>query len=190
MFGVFLLSETLESTRVVGIIVTLVGVLIVVRSGQRAVDGQVGPPPISGLRVLLWPIAAGTAFSTADLVRKSGMQAMDDAVFGGTVGVAVALTIWGTVLMVRGDGSAFIRDIGTPDSKWFLASGIASGAAQFLMLSALRDGDLSLVGPIVSIQPILIALISRVFIQRLEKVGADVMAAALMAVVGTILISR
>ena len=198
MLGVVVLSETLELSRVFGILVTLSGVLIVVRSGQRtsaptgtgAVEGQVRPPIIHGLSVLLWPLAAGTAFSTADLVRKSGMQVMDDAIFGGSVGVTVALSIWGTVLIMRGQGSAFVRDIGTSDSKWFLASGMASGAAQVFMLSALRDGDLSLVGPIVSIQPILIALISRVFIQRLEKVGIAVIAAAVMAVAGTILISR
>lgn len=198
MLGVLVLSETLELSRFVGILVTLGGVLIVVRSGQRtsspiagkAVDVQVRPPIVHGLRVLVWPVAAGTAFATADLVRKGGMQLMDDAVFGGAVGVGVALGIWGTILLVRGEGPALVRDIGTQDSRWFLASGMASGAAQVLMLSALRDGDLSLVGPIVSIQPILIALISRVFIQRLEKVGVAVIAAAVMAVAGTILISR
>jgi drug/metabolite transporter (DMT)-like permease len=198
MLGVLVLSETLEPTRVLGIFVTLGGVLIVVRSGQRTpvptgtetVSGEVRPPIVRSLKVLFWPLGAGTAFATADLVRKSGMQIMDDAVFGGSVGVAVALSIWATVLVTRGQGSALVRDLGTPDSKWFLASGMASGAAQVFMLSALRDGDLSLVGPIVSIQPILIALISRVFIQRLEKVGIAVIAAAVMAVAGTILISR
>lgn len=198
LLGLVVLSETLAWSRAAGIALTLSGVLIVIRSNQREasavtaklVDGQTGPLMARGLRVLVWPVAAGAAFSTADLIRKGGMQIMDDAVFGGAVGVGVALGIWSTVLLARGQGPAFVRDMGTSDSKWFLASGVASGAAQVFMLSALRDGDLSLVVPIVAIQPILIALISRVFIQRLEKVGVAVMAAAVLAVLGTILIAR
>lgn len=203
MLGVLVLSEALGVVRGTGIVLTLSGVLLVVRSGQRkaaaaaaksaedaAANDEPAPEPTAGgLRVLLWPIAAGTAFAMASLVRKEGMQVLDDAVFGGVIGVGVALSIWGSVLLVRGQGPALARDLRTSNARWFLASGLASGAANIFILSALRDGDLSLVGPIVSIQPILVALISRVFIQRLEGVDLIVALAAVLATAGTILLS-
>ncbi len=201
VLGVFVLSETVGLSRFAGIALTLTGVLIVVRSGQRnaARDAAVASAAAgdtltttgirTSLKVLLWPLGAGAAFATADLVRKGGMQVMDDAFFGGATGVLVALTIWGTVLVVRGQGPTLLEHARSANAKWFMASGAASGAAQVFVLSALRDGDLSLVGPIVSTQPIIIAIIARILMNRLEKVGLAVAVAAMLAAAGTILIS-
>lgn len=198
MLGVFVLSETLALTRVAGIAMTLAGVLIVIRSGQRtaaraanepALDRRENPIIVTTPRVFMWPVAAGTAFAAADLFRKSGIDRLDDTVLGAVIGMSVAVTIWGTVLLIRGQGPALLGGIRSHDSRWFLASGAASGTAQVLVLSALRDGELSLVGPILAIQPILLALLARIFIQRLEAVGLAVATAAVLAVVGTVLIS-
>ncbi len=195
ILGIFVLAETIAISRAAGIALTLTGVLVVVRSGQRqsplapAPGGDPIEPGAQSLRVLLWPLAAGTAFAVADLIRKTGMQIMDDAFLGGVIGVSVALGVWGTVLVVRGEAPALIRVARSRDAKWFMASGAGSGAAQVFVLSALRDGDLSMVGPILAIQPILITIMARLFLNKLENVGWAVATAALLAGAGTVLIS-
>jgi drug/metabolite transporter (DMT)-like permease len=200
VLGVVVLAETVELTRLTGIALTLTGVVLVVVSGQRAQASTFGSPRQGGamstrapalrnLSVLLWPIGAGTAYALTDLTRKNAMQVLDDAFLGGAIGVLVALTIWGTVLVTRGGAPSLWRDLRSQNSIWFLVSGTASGAAQVFVLSALRDGDLSLVAPILAVQPILIAIFARVFINRLERVGIAVAGAALLATAGTALIS-
>lgn len=198
-FGILVFSETVGVTRFLGIALTLSGVLLVIWSNQRgqaaptlragSTDSTVATVTGSNLRLMLWPVAAGTAFASADVVRKGGMQVLDDALLGGAIGVLVALAIWGTVLVSRGQGPEFVNHVRSPDARWFLMSGAASGAATVFVLSAFRDGDLSLVGPIVAVQPILVALIARIFINRLERVGLAIAVAALLATAGTVLIS-
>ncbi len=196
LLGVFVLSEVVAISRLAGVVLTLGGVLAVVVSGQREagrrnLDSHGAPVPLGlqGLRVLLWPIGAGSAFALSDLVRKQGMQIMNDVLFGASLGVAVALVIWGVVLVVRGEGPEFLRSVRTRDARWFMASGAASGVAQVFILAALLDGDLSMVGPIVSTQPIMTAIIARTFINKVEKVGLIVGMAAVLAAIGTYLIS-
>lgn len=197
VLGVVVLAETVELSRLMGIALTLSGVLLVVVAGQRGDRAAAAPGmnsstehrQTSSLVVLLWPVGAGAAYALTDLVRKSAIQVLGDAFLGGAIGVLVALTLWGTVLILRGGGPSLWRDIRSPNSIWFIVSGFASGVAQIFVLSALRDGDLSLVAPILAVQPILVAIFARAFINRLEKVGLPVAIAALLATAGTILVS-
>ncbi len=199
LLGVIVLSETIAWTRVAGIALTLTGVLLVVRSSQRRTSQTLSAaqaehdspiPNIAGnLRILLWPIGAGTAYAVGDMVRKTGMQIMDDVLLGSSVGVIVGFSIWFSVLLARGEAPALLRGMRTRATKWFLASGCAAGAAQVFVFTALRDGDLSMVGPIISVQPIIVAIVARVFINRLEDVGLAVGIAAVLAAAGTILVS-
>lgn len=186
--GAVLLAERLTPLRVAGVLMMLGGIWLAVRATRQPVSAEV---MASGVRVsfLLLPFLAGSAYGIADYVRKQGLAMLADPLAGAFVGIAMSALIWSVVLVARGDGRSVLGRLSDRDVRWFALSGILSAIAQLFLFWALLDGDLTVVAPIVASQPVIVALLVRMFINRIEPVGPSVGLAAVFAAGGTALLA-
>lgn len=186
--GVFLFGERVGLLRALGIGLIVGGIWSCARGGSanRGEGGISGPVP-RDLRGLAWPFLAGGAFALADVLRKYALDAGGVALLGALLGISIAFMIWMTTALIRPTMRAdlrYRRDLG-----WFALHGILSGAGLTTLLLALRDGDLSLVVPIFSSQPVLVILLSAVLLRRLEVLRRGTVIGAVVAAVGLIALS-
>lgn len=187
--GAVLLAERLTALRVAGILLMLGGIWLAVRASQAQPSSAARTARGARVSFLLLPFLAGSAYGIADYVRKQGLAMLADPLAGAFVGIAVSALIWSVVLVVRGDGPSELGRVRDRDVRWFAASGVLSAVAQLLLFWALLDGDLAVVAPIIASQPIIVAVLVRVFINRMEPVGSAVGLAAVFAAGGTALLT-
>ena len=183
--AIVILHEPVSGLRFAGVVAIVVGVWLLSRPAEE-------PKRDSTRRLfrrpgVMFPIAAGLAKGSADIVRKTGLDLVPHATFGAALGLATALTVWlvATALLppVR---SKISFGSGTP---WFVLGGSFAGLAVLLQFHALQNGDVSTVSPIVASQPIIVLLFSAVFLRGLERVNLRIALGVAGVVVGTILVS-
>jgi drug/metabolite transporter, DME family len=187
--GIVFLAESITLLKSLGIALAIGGILIAVRSSGTETNLVPGRNN-GGLAMLVLPALAGAFYGLSDLARKGGMQVMPDPLTGSFIGLLVAAGLWLTISVSRGAFALPRGEVASGDIAWFVVSGIASATASVLLFSALVDGELSTVAPIVSLQPVLVAILAGIFLRRVERVSGLVAVAALLATLGTILIAR
>ena len=135
-----------------------------------------------------FPVAAGLANGSADIVRKTGLDLVPHATFGAALGLVPAVTMW---LVAAALFAPVRRKIslgsGTPG---IVLGGSFAGLTELLQFHALQNGDVSTVSPIVASQPIIVLLLSAAFLRGLERVNLQIaLGVAGVVVVATILVS-
>lgn len=136
---------------------------------------------------IVYPIAAAFAYSTADLLVKSGLDTSSDPAFGAMVAMGVGFLVWAIAHAFPSVRRRFRlgRDVG-----WLVLSGALMGVAILLLFNAFERGDASLVTPVVATQPLLVFLLSALILRHLERRERSMIVASVIVVIGTILVSR
>ena len=70
----------------------------------------------------------------------------------------------------------------------FALSGMVAGIAVIALSFGLQKGDVSVVGPIVAVQPLITLVLVRMFLERLEIINPTVVTGSLLIVGGTIMV--
>jgi drug/metabolite transporter (DMT)-like permease len=170
--GVLIFGEVIGLARALALALIIGGIWVCTRGGSANHDhgGSLAPPTATGVKPVfaLWlPLAAGAAYAVADMLRKGGLEADTEPVLGAFIGLGAAALIWVVLLFVV---PAFREPVRfTPSLNWFCLSGALSGAAQIFSFFALREADLSVVAPILAAQPVVVLIISAVFLRNVEK---------------------
>jgi drug/metabolite transporter (DMT)-like permease len=179
-FGVLMLDETLTVRTVAGTAAIVAGVGMLAR--QRGANSGAAWP----LWALALPIGAAVIRVGAHLAAKVGMEVIPSAYFVGLVSYSASMVIALANNSRRGTSLwALTRHA---DSLWFVLTGLFYGSAVFTLNVALQRGDLSVVGPIVSCEPIFVMLIGAAFFKQ-RNLRPGVILCVLAVVVGVVLIS-
>ena len=137
---------------------------------------------------LLFPLGAAFFFGIEPTFIKLGF-AEGTPVFVGlsikTLAAAVGFIIY---LRIRGLLPAW-DDFRTDSSHYYIAAGLANTAFLVTYFLALEVAPVTLVVPIVQSSPLLILLVSYFFLNRLETVTWRLSVAAIVSVVGTIIVT-
>ena len=180
LFGVLVLEETLSVRTVLGTAAIVLGVGMLAR--QRATNSAAAWP----LWALALPIGAAVIRVGAHLAAKIGMEIIPSAYFVGLVSYNASLLIaLANNARRRTSLWGLTRHL---DSMWFLLTGLFYGAAVFILNLALQRGDLSVVGPIVSCEPIFVMLLGAIFFRQ-RNLRPAVILCVFVVVTGVILIS-
>ena len=164
--GVLLFGETITPGRAVAMAMIVSGIFACARGGSANRAGEGLPTPSRWL-VLVWPLSAGAAFASADVLRKFGLTEFGDPVLGALIGITVAFLTWMVVFMVTPSLRATARF--SWSLSWFCVYGLLSAAGLTSLLFALRGGDLSVVIPIFASQPVLVILLGAILLRDLER---------------------
>jgi len=179
--GVLLFSEIMDLGRVLALALIVTGI-IASASGGSANRGEGLAHAVSTgrsrLRLAAWPLAAGAAYATSDMLRKTALLSFADAVLGTFIGLVASLAVWTLALAASERLRAGVR----PDRTlwWFVLHGIVSAAAVVLLMAALNVGDLSVVAPIVASQPVVIVVLGALLLRRFERLRPGTILGALM----------
>ncbi len=186
--GLLLFSEPVTLWRVVGAGSIAAGIWALV--GGKQTPGTRGGNVRVNRRwrwAYLLPVLGGLAFASSDLVRKLGLAESPYPALGAVVGAVSMTLVWGvlalTVPRIRNEVTF------APGWKWFLLSGFLAGLGVLSVFNALDTGDVSVVGPIIMAQPLIVVMLSAVFLRDIERLTWRITTGAALTVLGVILLA-
>jgi drug/metabolite transporter (DMT)-like permease len=121
------------------------------------------------------------------MLKKEALERVSDPLFGAMVGSGAAFVAWlvvGVTLRPVREAMRFGQGY-----QWFIGSGVLAAIALVAAFLAFEKGDVSVVSPIVSSQPLGVFLLSALFSQGLERVTRRTVLAGTIIVTGTVLLS-
>ncbi len=182
------LSEPVTSWRILGAVCITAGITVLVRGQPDAVVETQAPAPSKGARwAYLLPVVGGLSFAGSDVLRKLGLEETPHAAFGAVSGTITILAIW---VVLLASVSRLRRTIRLePGWQWFIPTGLLAGFGVLAVFRALEVGDLSVVGPIIMSQPLMVLFFSFLFLRDTEKLNQRVLAGAALTVLGVVTLS-
>jgi uncharacterized membrane protein len=176
-----------------------IGVVAIIAGGWQLSKRPREQEPENGVRVahtrrsgfrpgIVFPVIAAVAYATSDiLVRFTLGEDLAEpgpaAMISTGSGLAAWLLVVVTVPRMR-RGVRFGRG-----TWWLMLSGVLIGFAILAVYHALRRGEVSIVSPINATQPLIVLLLSALFLRDLERIHLVTVIAASAIVVGAILVS-
>ena len=186
--GWILLAEPVTAGRVVGALAIAGGITVLVR-GQAAANRSpaVRRPARAGRWAYLLPVLGGISFASSDLLRKLGMEETPHPAFGAVSGTITIILLWTVILALTPRLRATVRL--EPGWQWFIPTGLLAGLGVLAVFRALESGDVSVVGPIIMSQPLMVVFFSALFLRDLERLTWKVVAGAGLTVLGVVTLS-
>lgn len=186
--GWILLAEPVTTSRVVGAVAIAGGITVLVR-GQPGAEqsGAVGRPGKARRWPYLLPVLGGISFAASDVLRKLGLEETPHPAFGAVSGTITIILIWIVILALTPRLRATVRL--EPGWQWFIPTGLLAGLGVLSVFQALESGDVSVVGPIIMSQPLMVVFFSALFLRDLEKLTSKVVAGAALTVLGVVTLS-
>ena len=191
------LNESLDQQRAIGLIAIVAGGLVLSRSrgeaqslGMGSLEGTIEQNTRAQRLFrpgIAFPLVAGLAYATSDILVKAGLDRLSDPSFGALLGMGTALLLW---LIVAGVSPAIRRRVHVgPHRAWLVLSGVLAGLALLSLFNALERGNVTLVSPIIATQPLAVFVLSRLLLRDLESLHLSTILAGTSVVIGTIIMS-
>jgi uncharacterized membrane protein len=178
-FGILILDEMLTWQIAVGTLGILAAVLLLTRRNRKI-------PATWPLWALALPVGAAMIRSFGHGFSKIGMAYIPDPYFASLVGFTVSFLLTCTLHLSKGGRTRVA--FSTPAPYWFLTAGLFFGTAILSLNTALLNGSIVTVVPIVAASPIFSMLLSIVIFRR-EHLSLRIVIAVLMVVPSVILIA-
>lgn len=179
ILAVLVLGEEWGVQNALGTAMVVLGVVLLSRSHAEDKDWRPGD--------LFLPILGALAFAISANLRKAGLDVINLPLLAAAVTSTVAF-LFAALVFPRLQGGWHKLPVQKPSLRWFLAAGLANSAATISVFYALGSGKVVVVEPLVSTNPVLSLILSAIFLRDLEAITPRVVAGALCAVAGTILI--
>jgi drug/metabolite transporter (DMT)-like permease len=139
-------------------------------------------------RDMVFPVLGALGFAIRDNISRFGLRAFPYplvAAAAATVSSAVVMALY--VGCRRGTERPGLHPVGL---AFCALAGLAEGVAYLTMWRALAGGDVSVVSPLVHVQPLFTIVLALIFLRDLERVTWRIGAAAVLIVAGVVLVMR
>ncbi|MCY3580821.1 MAG: EamA family transporter [bacterium] len=185
--GWILFSEPVTWERILGALAIVGGISVLVKGQPDSGSSAAGHHTRVGKWAYLLPVLGGLSFAASDLLRKLGLEETPHPAFGAVSGTVTILILWAIILALTPRLRATVTL--EPGWQWFIPTGLLAGFGVLAVFAALEAGEVSVVGPIIMSQPLMVVAFSVAFLRDLEKVTGQVAAGALLTVVGVVTLS-
>ncbi len=185
LFAVAILGESLSIPVILGTAAVVGG--LVAGSGDSLLEGwRTDRRYLFGYLVAL---SAGTAYAVVNIFVKKANETVESPLLVTSISLLLGVSLLAPLATSRA-----VQETRTATARWrslaYVAlAGLAAGVGVNSLYFALREGDVVIVTPIVSIAPLVTVLMAHLFISRLERVTLRLAAGTLLAVAGVILVS-
>lgn len=155
------------------------GVVVISRTHEQKAEWR--------RRDFVFPLLAALSFSLAASVRKLGFFIDNLPLMASCVNATTGLAL--AVFMVYGQGGP--RKVLRMSRKvlaWFVAAGICNTAGMLANFYALSAGDIVIVEPLISTNPVLTVVLTALFLRDVETVNLRVCIGVAFTFVGTLLL--
>lgn len=175
--GVLWLGEALTPTTALGTVGVVAAIVLLARRRK-------GVPATWPLWALALPIGAAMIRSLGHVLSKIGMESIPDPYFAAVVGFTVSMMVTGGVRAAqRGAEPIRLRSRGP---AMFMLAGLSFGSAILSLNTALLEGTVVAVVPIIAASPVFTMLLTVVLFRR-ERLTPRIVAAVLL-VVGSVVV--
>lgn len=195
----FLLGERPGTLAVVGILVTLMGMLALAREQMACEEGALaeaggggrfglGRDRARGRAGLLLGIGSGVAFASGIMLRKAGLNLWPDAAWGSFIGALSAFLGWFPFSLRRGEPHLLVRADRRGLGFFFLA-GVASSLAQLLIFLSLRLTPSAVTHALTTLEPVFTMMLSGLLLGSRERLTAATVRAVAVICAGVTLVA-
>jgi uncharacterized membrane protein len=176
--AVAVLHEPLQAKQLAGLVIAVIGAVII----------TVTRPRDSGSWrswALLLPLGGALVRGLAPPIMKLGLQVWPSPLWACLIGYAMSSIVVLTVQRVR-TGSSVV-DGSWPDRLWFAATGLCNGLSALALFSAVRNGPITLVAPLLAIYPLVTLLLTSILLRHV-RITLRIIAGAALTVAGVALV--
>lgn len=193
--AVLLLGETVGPLQAIGIGAIIAGGWQLSRRPRQevAVVAEVGAPaaptaPAPTFRPgVVFPLIAAVAYAASDLLIRATVGRIADPGFAAFVSAGSGLAVW---LIAVGAVRGLRARLRFGRGVWWLAlAGGLIGLAILSVYEALLRGDVSIVSPINSTQPLVVLLLSSLMLRDIERIRPMTLVSGIAIVAGAILVT-
>jgi DME family drug/metabolite transporter len=176
------LSEILMPGNWAGILlVFLSGILIEWSSREVHVEGK------HRIRYLLFPLVGGFTLGVGSIMRKFALNLFNAPVLGVAVAYTFSLLPFLVIFLISKpirEGVSLKRDL-----RLFWAAGIGQAVTWILGFYALSYAEVSIVTPLLSTEPVFVAIFAYLYLKKIEKVSIKLLVSIILTVIGIVLIT-
>jgi uncharacterized membrane protein len=139
-------------------------------------------------RDLIFALLSAILVGLAIVIRKMGLNILNEPIFGVTVGFTTSLVFYGMLCLVfKGLRAAISLNI--KNTLYLSGAGVSLTASWLILFYALSYGDVIIVAPLASLHPVMVLGWSYLFFKDMEKITFKTALGIIIVLIGVVLIS-
>ncbi len=195
LLGVWLLGEVISFQMALGMTLIIASFVVLIRQSlQTAREADTGLAAgtfnrIANLGYFHGPVSA-LAYASGYVARKQGLLVMPDPVLGTMVGAATGMVLFCLLATAIASLRSDLRATFTELNPWLWLAGLFTSFGQLSYFAALQYTSISKIALITSMEVFVTMFLTRVVLRSDGKLPPDVLLAAALGVLGTLLVIR
>jgi uncharacterized membrane protein len=177
------LKEKLTISVSLGILLIIGGIITFERDINA--NGKFG---VHHKRDLIFVMLSAILVGFAIVIRKMGLNILDEPIFGVTVGFTTSLVFYGMLCLAFKRLRAAIS-LNIKNTLYLSGAGVFLTAAWLVLFYALSHGDAIIVAPLASLHPVMVLGWSYLFFKDIEKITLKTVIGIIIVLIGVVLIS-
>jgi uncharacterized membrane protein len=177
------LKEQLTVSISLGIILIISGIITFERDIHN--DGRTA---VRHKKDLIFAVLAAFLVGLAIVIRKMGLNILNEPLFGVTVGFATSLALYLTLCLVFKRMRAEIS-LNRNNALFLCAVGVFLTAGWLTLFFALSHGDAIIVAPLASLHPVMVLAWSYLFFRDMEHITLKTVGGVIIVLIGVLLIT-
>lgn len=178
ILAVFLVGEQWTFLAFVGTVFIIGGVIIISRTHTQKMAWRRAD--------LIFPLMAALSFALSANVRKLGFLIENLPLMASCANATTGLVLG--MILIAGQGGVKVMRMPKHILGWFLGAGLCNTAGMLANFYALSTGDVVIVEPLISTNPVLSVILTAIFLRDVETVNMRVGLGVALTFVGTILL--
>jgi drug/metabolite transporter (DMT)-like permease len=136
---------------------------------------------------LIYPVFGGIALALGSILRKYALNLYDVPVLGVAVAYTASLLPFLLILVFSAQSRKELHL--KRDFNLFWVAGIGQAITWMLSFYALSFDDVSVIAPLLSIEPVFVALFAFAYLNRIERVSSRLAVSIILTVLGVVLVT-
>lgn len=182
LLAVLLLGEMLSLENWVGVLLVILGGALVEMSSREINSGVK-----YNRRKLIFPILGGLTLGVSSIIRKYALDIYNAPVLG--VAVAYTFSFLPYAVMLMGSRSTRKELSLKRDFRFFWIAGIGQAISWILSFYALSYERVSIITPLLSVEPLFVALFAYIYLRDLERVSRKLVVSIILTFLGVVLVT-
>jgi uncharacterized membrane protein len=140
----------------------------------------------SARKNLIFPVLGGLTLGVSSIIRKYALDVYDAPVLGVAIAYTSSLLPYFLMLMLS---KSTRKELSLKrDFRFFWKAGVGQALSWILSFYALSYEEVSIITPLLSIEPLFVAFFAYLYLRELERVSPKLVASIILTVLGVVLV--
>jgi len=182
LLAVLFLSEILTPQNWIGVISIAFGVIFVELNSRETNNGK---KPVT--KNLIFPVLGGLTLGVSAILRKAALDLFNAPVLGVAVAYTFSFLLYAVMLALS---KPTRKELSLrQDLRLFWIAGVGQALSWIFSFYALSTEKVSVITPLLSIEPLFVVLLAYLYLQEQERVSFKLVAGIILTVLGVILVT-